>query len=194
VPFTLKLSLSAGWSFARLHRSSPRLQQTRPAGGAEVDPRCCRRARRLVLVVLVSAATGGPIARSPQTRTASRPGRASQERPAWLFCLSRSHSTSQARVISALRALPEIDTTRCTGCGWCVSACDLHLLSLERQGWYKFSTLHDSDRCTGCGECESTCPFNVIAMRETAAPCGGTVCGAAVMTVPPLRDSGGLQP
>lgn len=64
--------------------------------------------------------------------------------------------------------VPDIDTARCTGCGWCVSACVLHLLSLERQGWDKFSTLHDPERCTGCAECEATCPFDAIAMREEA--------------------------
>lgn len=61
-------------------------------------------------------------------------------------------------------SLPTIDTARCTGCGRCVAACHLHLLSLERQGWEKFSALHDSDRCTGCEACAVTCPFNAIAM------------------------------
>ncbi len=30
--------------------------------------------------------------------------------------------------------LPAIDLKRCTGCGWCVAACPLDLLSLEREG------------------------------------------------------------
>lgn len=63
---------------------------------------------------------------------------------------------------------PEIDTTRCTGCGRCVAACELHLLSLEPRGRKKFSTLHDADRCTGCAACEEACPFNVIVLREEA--------------------------
>lgn len=62
------------------------------------------------------------------------------------------------------RTLPQIDTARCTGCGWCVAACPLDLLSLERQGWKKFSALHDSERCTGCQYCALKCPFNVITM------------------------------
>ena len=29
--------------------------------------------------------------------------------------------------------LPRVDTARCTGCGWCVAACDLHLLYAPRR-------------------------------------------------------------
>ena len=84
---------------------------------------------------------------------------------------------------------PIIDTARCTGCGRCVAACLLHLLSLERQGWKKFSTLHESDRCTGCEACEVTCPFNAITMHF----------GVEHWTAPPLpgvaaREADGLGP
>ena len=40
--------------------------------------------------------------------------------------------------------LPAINLARCTGCGWCVAACPLDLLSLERSGWKKHSQLHDA--------------------------------------------------
>lgn len=63
------------------------------------------------------------------------------------------------------RALPVIDRSRCTGCGWCVAACPFDLLSLERQGWRKAATLHDASRCTGCRLCEVKCPFGVIRMQ-----------------------------
>jgi ferredoxin len=98
------------------------------------------------------------------------------------------------KLMSARRALPDIDTARCTGCGWCVSACDLHLLSLERQGWNKFSTLHDHDLCTGCADCEATCPFDVITMREERVPCSGASRGTAFAGPLPLHDSDRLQP
>jgi len=62
---------------------------------------------------------------------------------------------------------PDIDTARCTGCGWCVPTCDLHLLSLERQGWEKFSVLSDAEACTGCSKCAVRCPFGAITMRVT---------------------------
>lgn len=60
---------------------------------------------------------------------------------------------------------PDIDTTRCTGCGWCVPTCHLHLLSLEAQGWKKFSVVSDLDACTGCKKCAVRCPFEAITMR-----------------------------
>lgn len=55
-----------------------------------------------------------------------------------------------------------IDPTRCTGCGWCVAACPLDLLSLERDGWDKRAVLHDAHRCTGCRLCERRCLFGAI--------------------------------
>jgi ferredoxin len=65
---------------------------------------------------------------------------------------------------------PDIDTTRCTGCGWCVAACEPHLLSLEVTQWRKHSVLHDALRCTGCSDCAVACPFHVIAMRKGEKP------------------------
>jgi ferredoxin len=61
---------------------------------------------------------------------------------------------------------PVIDTSRCTGCGWCVAACEPHLLSLEVARWKKHSVLHDALRCTGCSDCAVACPFHVISMRK----------------------------
>ena len=61
---------------------------------------------------------------------------------------------------------PEIDSARCTGCGWCVAACRPHVLSLELIRWRKTSTLHDAERCTGCSDCAVACPFHVIHMRR----------------------------
>jgi ferredoxin len=62
--------------------------------------------------------------------------------------------------------LPAIDTRRCTGCGRCVAACGLHLLSLETVRWEKFAVLHEPDRCTGCSLCAVICPFHAVTMRS----------------------------
>ena len=62
------------------------------------------------------------------------------------------------------RALPVIDPTRCTGCGWCVGVCPPHVLSLQAEGGRKTSTLDDAAGCTACGLCAVRCPFGAIAM------------------------------
>jgi ferredoxin len=62
--------------------------------------------------------------------------------------------------------LPQIDTLRCTGCGWCVAACAPGVLSLETVHWHKTSVLHDAARCTGCSLCAVRCPFHVISMHR----------------------------
>lgn len=101
------------------------------------------------------------------------------------FCVEEAERT----VLPARTSLPTVDTARCTGCGRCVAACHVHLLSLERQGWEKFSTLHESDRCTGCAACEVMCPFTAITMHF----------GVEHWTAPPLprvaaREADGLGP
>ena len=67
-------------------------------------------------------------------------------------------------------AIPRIDPTRCTGCGWCVAACPPHVLSLrDAPQWQKKSHLHDASGCTGCARCAVKCPFDAISMRRTDA-------------------------
>jgi ferredoxin len=70
------------------------------------------------------------------------------------------------------RVLPQVDTARCSGCGWCVAACPFHLLSLEVRNWKKSSVLGDAGNCTGCGDCALKCPIGAITMSEVcdAAP------------------------
>jgi len=64
--------------------------------------------------------------------------------------------------------LPEIDTMRCTGCGWCVAICPPHVLSLQSRHGRKSSVLHDAGQCTGCRLCERRCPFDAIKMIVAA--------------------------
>jgi ferredoxin len=75
------------------------------------------------------------------------------------------HPSRPPRQRGKARRLPDIDPTRCTGCGRCVAACDLHLLSLESVRWVKVSVLHAPERCTGCNACAAICPFDAITLR-----------------------------
>lgn len=65
--------------------------------------------------------------------------------------------------------LPQIDAQRCTGCGWCIAACEPHVLSLEVVHWKKVSVLHTPSACTGCSLCALKCPFNAITMQKVPA-------------------------
>lgn len=75
---------------------------------------------------------------------------------------------TSAPLIRTGHRLPVIDAQRCTGCGRCVAACELHLLVLEVERWEKFAVLHDANRCTGCSRCAWRCPFDAIRMRLDA--------------------------
>ncbi len=66
----------------------------------------------------------------------------------------------------ARKALPLIDPTRCTGCGWCVAVCPPHVMSLQAEAGIKRSVLHDAAACTGCALCAVRCPFDAIEMKR----------------------------
>ncbi|MDD5479006.1 4Fe-4S dicluster domain-containing protein [Rhodoferax sp.] len=63
-----------------------------------------------------------------------------------------------------------ISPARCTGCGcgWCVAACPLHLLSLSPQGFRKTAAVHDEAACTGCKKCERRCLFSAVSIHAPA--------------------------
>ena len=79
---------------------------------------------------------------------------------------ARSAETAGATVERVRLAALRVHS--CTGCGWCVAACELHLLTLERMRWDKIAALHEPQRCTGCSQCAMRCPFGVIDMRMQA--------------------------
>lgn len=66
--------------------------------------------------------------------------------------------------------VPVIARNLCTGCGWCVAACPVHLLVLEvdAQG-RKAAELADPDPCTGCGKCIPVCNFRAIELAKRVA-------------------------
>ncbi|RNC68340.1 MAG: 4Fe-4S dicluster domain-containing protein [Desulfuromonadales bacterium] len=50
-----------------------------------------------------------------------------------------------------------VDTLRCTGCGRCVAACPLRLMTLDVRGLRKVATLKDVTCCSACGRCADEC-------------------------------------
>ena len=76
--------------------------------------------------------------------------------------------------MKAKHSIPVIDSSKCTGCGRCVGACPLHLLSLEAKNWVKHAVIDDFDTCTGCSKCKTVCPFNAIQMQADTATKGQT--------------------
>jgi len=74
-----------------------------------------------------------------------------------------------------IRAIARIETSRCSGCGRCISACDLRLFAFETRHWKKRAVLSDPSSCTGCGQCEARCSTAAISMvaletQDAAAP------------------------
>jgi len=63
-----------------------------------------------------------------------------------------------------------VDQIRCSGCGRCISACELRLFSFETRNWKKTSVLSDGDRCTGCGKCAQLCVIGAIVLEFTDMP------------------------
>ena len=64
----------------------------------------------------------------------------------------------------------QIDAARCTGCGRCISACELRLFAFETQHWKKTSVLQDPEHCTGCGTCVARCPTGAVQMVDRLTP------------------------
>jgi phytoene dehydrogenase-like protein/NAD-dependent dihydropyrimidine dehydrogenase PreA subunit len=61
-----------------------------------------------------------------------------------------------------------VDTSRCTGCSYCVLTCPVEAITLEigADTWPRI----DDEICTRCGECVFVCPNNVIAMPDLSLP------------------------
>lgn len=67
---------------------------------------------------------------------------------------------------TAGRPQPQIEATRCTGCGRCAAVCPDHVLWLEVDAGRKHARLHAPDACSGCCHCAPACPFGAIRMHR----------------------------
>jgi ferredoxin len=63
-------------------------------------------------------------------------------------------------------ALPLINPSKCTGCGWCVAACPDNLLVLETLAGKKSAVLEHPEPCTGCAKCIPVCHFGAIRIKK----------------------------
>ena len=57
---------------------------------------------------------------------------------------------------------PEIEITRCTGCGRCVSACRDRIITLEVSGFRKHAVMVTPMRCSRCLSCVAACPVGAL--------------------------------
>jgi ferredoxin len=62
---------------------------------------------------------------------------------------------------------PVIDATICSGCGRCVSACPLRLITLEAAGYRKTAVLRNAGLCTMCRECIKACLLKALSEPVT---------------------------
>jgi len=66
---------------------------------------------------------------------------------------------------------PEIDKSKCTGCGNCVSYCPEAVIETikrnpkDKSKFKKVSKIN-YDYCKGCGVCAQICPFKAIKMKK----------------------------
>ena len=68
-----------------------------------------------------------------------------------------------------------IDSIRCTGCGYCIDACQQRAITIENN----VACIHQ-EICTQCGSCATVCPVGAI--RELAPAYSKTVKGGETVT------------
>jgi len=70
--------------------------------------------------------------------------------------------------------MPTIDVQLCSGCGRCVAACPLHLITLEVSGFRKNAVIKSPEKCTLCRQCADACPVAAIILNMTGEREGNT--------------------
>ena len=53
-----------------------------------------------------------------------------------------------------------VDAEKCTGCGTCISRCQMEAISLQDN-----QAVVDTSKCIGCGLCTSTCINDAMALQ-----------------------------
>ncbi|WP_082002922.1 ferredoxin family protein [Geobacter sp. OR-1] len=63
-----------------------------------------------------------------------------------------------------------VDTSRCSGCGRCVSACSSRLITLDDIGTRKVAWVKFPERCSFCRRCLEECPIEAISESGRNTP------------------------
>ncbi len=66
---------------------------------------------------------------------------------------------------------PEVDASKCIGCGTCVAHCPEAVIELIERQNVKTSKRQklaeiDQEYCKGCGVCAQVCPLRAITMKK----------------------------
>ena len=62
---------------------------------------------------------------------------------------------------------PEVDASKCIGCGTCVPHCPEAVMELIENGNNKKKIVNiDFEYCKGCGVCATVCPVKAILMKK----------------------------
>ena len=65
----------------------------------------------------------------------------------------------------------ELDETKCTGCGMCLTVCPHEVFKMNS----KHVMIQNRDACMECGACSLNCPVNAVSVQS------GVGCAAAVI-------------
>jgi 2-oxoglutarate ferredoxin oxidoreductase subunit delta len=66
-----------------------------------------------------------------------------------------------------MKGMIVIEKELCKGCGYCVDACPLGLISIEKQfnkKGFSPASFTEKEKCTGCCMCAQMCPEVAIAV------------------------------
>ena len=74
----------------------------------------------------------------------------------------------------------QLDSSRCNGCGQCVSVCPHAVFRIEN----KRSVLADRGACMECGACARNCEPGAIAVRAGVGCAAGVLAGLVAGTEP----------
>ncbi len=72
---------------------------------------------------------------------------------------------SKSKGMAKIKGTIVINNERCKGCGICVEACPLGVMSMAKQvnaKGYNFAQLTEKDGCIGCASCAIMCPDSCI--------------------------------